>query len=71
MARVGARRGVYRGFVGKPEGRRPLGRSKYKWGDDIKIDLQDVESGMDRIDLVQGRDRWRAVLNVIINCWAP
>ena len=71
VARVGARRGIYRGFVGRPEGRRTLGRPKCKWEDSIKIDLQDVGSGMDQIDLAQGRDQWRVVLNAPINSWPP
>jgi hypothetical protein len=57
VARVEARRGVYRGFVGRLKGRRTLGRPMCKWEDSIKIDLQDVGSGMDQIDLAQGRDK--------------
>jgi hypothetical protein len=53
------RRGVYRGFVGKPEGTKSFGRSRLKWEDNIKMDLQEVEcGGMDRIDLAQNKDRW-------------
>jgi hypothetical protein len=57
VARVGVRRGVYRVFVGRPEGRRTLGRPKCKWEDRIKINLQDVGSGMDQIDLLRERDK--------------
>jgi hypothetical protein len=71
VARVGVRRGVYRGFVGRPEERKILGRPKGKWEGSVKIDLQDVGSGMDQADLAQGRDKWRVVLNALINSWPP
>jgi hypothetical protein len=55
---MGKRRGVYRVLMVKPEGRRPLGRPRYRWEDNIKIDLQEVECwGMDWIKLVQDRNR--------------
>jgi hypothetical protein len=55
---MGEGRGVYRFLVGKPEGKRPLGRSRCRWGDNIKMDLQEVECGnMDLIGLAQDRDR--------------
>ena len=61
VARMGERRGVYRILVGKPERKRPLGRPRRRWEDNIKLDLQGVGcGGMDRIDLAQYRDRWRA-----------
>jgi hypothetical protein len=54
---MGERRGVYRVLVGKPDGKRPLGRSKLRWEDNIKMDLQEVGCGsMDWIELVQDRD---------------
>jgi hypothetical protein len=54
-------RGVYRDFVGTPEGKRPLGRQRHRWEDNIKMDLQEVESGsIDWLDQVQDRDRWQA-----------
>jgi hypothetical protein len=54
----GERRGVYRFLVGKPEGKRPLGRPMYRWEDNIKMDLQVVECrGLDWIELTQDRDR--------------
>ena len=63
VARVGERRGVYRVLVGKPEGKRPLGRPRGRWEDNIKMDLQEVGcGGMDWIELAQDRDRWRALL---------
>jgi hypothetical protein len=57
------RRGVYRVFVGKPEGKRLLGRPRYRWEDNIKMDLQEMGcGGMDWIDQAQDRDRWRALV---------
>jgi hypothetical protein len=60
-------RGVYRGLVGKPEGKRPLGRSRCRWEDNIKMDFQEVGWGMDWIELAQDTDRWRALVNVVMN----
>ena len=63
VARMRERRGVYRVLVGKPEGKRPFGRPRYRWEDNIKRDLQEVEcGGMDWIELAQDRDSWRALL---------
>jgi hypothetical protein len=57
---MGEGRGVYRVLVGKPEGKRPLGRPRRRWEDNIKMDLQEVGfGGMDWIELAQDRDRWR------------
>ena len=68
VARMGGRRGVYRVLMGKPEGKRPLGRPRHKWEGNIKIDLQEVVCGtMDWIDLPQDRDRWRALVNAVMN----
>ena len=65
---MGERRGVYRALVGKPEGKRPLGRPMLRWEDNIKMDIQEVEcGGMDWIELAQDKDRWRALVNVVIN----
>ena len=62
VARMGERRGVYRVLVGKPEGKRPLGRHRRGWEDNIKIDLQEMGcEGMDWIEMAQDRDRWRAL----------
>jgi hypothetical protein len=58
----GEGRGVYRVLVGKHEGKRPLGRPRFTWEDDMKMDLQEVEGGMDWIELAQERDRWRALM---------
>ena len=69
---MGERRGVYRVLVGKPEGKRPLGRPRRRWKDNIKMNLQEVGCGvMDWIDLVQDRDRWRALVNAVMNLRAP
>jgi hypothetical protein len=57
--------------VGRPEGRRPLGRSRRRWEDNIKMDVQEVGWGMDWIDLTQDRDRWRAVVNAVMNLRVP
>jgi len=65
-------RGVYRILVGKPEGRRPLGRPRRRWEDNIKMNLQEVGcGGMDWIDLAQDMDRWRALVNAVMNLRVP
>jgi hypothetical protein len=66
------RRGAYRVSVGKPEGKRPHGRPRRRWEDSIKMDLQEVGSGvMDWIELAQDRDRWRALMNAVMNLRVP
>ena len=68
----GERRGVYRVLVGKPEGKRPLGRPRRRWEDNIKMGLQEVGcGGMDWIELAQDRDRWRALVNAVMNLQVP
>jgi len=68
VARVGEKRGVYRVLVGKPEGKRPLGRPRRRWEDVIKMDLQEAGcGGMDWIELAQDRDRWRGHMNAVMN----
>ena len=63
VAHMGVGRGVHRVLVGKPEGKRPLGRPRLGWEDNIKMDLQEVGCGaMDWIELAQDRDRWRTLL---------
>jgi len=72
VAHMGEKRGVYRDLVGKHEGKRPLGRPRRKWEDNIKMDLEEVVcGGMDWIELAQDRDRWRALVNAIMNLWVP
>jgi len=62
------RSGVHRVLMGNPEGKRPLGRTRRRWKDNIKVDLQEVGCwGMDWIELAQDRDRWRALLNEVMN----
>jgi hypothetical protein len=72
VARIGEERGVYRVLVGKPEGNRPLGRPRHRWEDNIKVDLQEVgRGGMDWIGLAQDRERWRSLVNVVMNLQVP
>jgi hypothetical protein len=69
---MGERRGAYRAVVGKPEGRRPLGRPRRRWEDNIKMDLREVGcGGADLIDLAEDRDRWRALVCTVMNLWVP
>jgi hypothetical protein len=68
----GEGRGVYRVLVGKPEVKGSLGRPKLRWNDNIKIDFQEVGCGvMDWIALAQDRDRWRALVNAVMNLPVP
>ena len=72
MARMEDNTGAYRVSVGKPEGKRPLRIPKRRWEENIKMDLQEVGWGsMDRTDLAQDRDRWRHLVNVVMNLWVP
>jgi hypothetical protein len=70
-ARMGERRVAYRAVVGKPEGRRTLGRPKRRWEGNIKMDLREVGWGMDWINLAQNRDRRRALVNAVMNLLVP
>jgi hypothetical protein len=68
VARIGEKRNASRVLVGKPEGRRPLGRSKRGWVDNTIMDLREIEwDGMEWIDLAQDRDQWRALVNTVMN----
>jgi hypothetical protein len=72
VERMGDRKGIYRVMVGKPEEKRPLGRPRRRWEDNIKMDLQEVcWGGMDWIDMAQDRDSWRALVNAVMNIRAP
>ena len=72
MAHIEERRGVYRVLVGNPEGKRPLGRPRRRWEDNIKMDLQEVGyGGLDWIELAQDRDRWRPLVNAVMNLRVP
>jgi len=72
VARMGEERGVYRLFVGKPEGKRLLGRPRRRWVDNIRADLQEVGCGyMDWIGLAQDRYRWRTLVSAVMNLRVP
>jgi hypothetical protein len=72
VARMGEKRNAYRLLVGKPEGRRPLGRPRRRWVDNIRMDLGEVGWGeMDWIGLAQDRNRWRALVNSVLNLRVP
>jgi hypothetical protein len=65
-------RGVYRVLVGKPEGNRPLGRPRRRWEHNIKMDIQEVGCGViDWIELARDRDRWRTLMNAVMNLRVP
>jgi hypothetical protein len=69
---MGEGRGVYRVLVGKPEGRRPLGRPRHRWKDNIRMDLREVGCGcVDWTELAQDRDRWREFVSVVMNLQVP
>ena len=72
VQRMGERRSVYRVLVGKLEEKRLLGRPRRRWEDNIKLELQEVGcGGMDWIELAQDRDRWRALVNAVMNLRLP
>jgi hypothetical protein len=65
---VGKERKVYKFLVGKPEGKRPLGRPRHRWGDGIRMDFREIGlGGVDLIRLAQDRDRWRVVVSAVMN----
>jgi hypothetical protein len=67
---MGEERKVYKVLVGKPEGKRPLGRPRRRWEDGIRMDLREIDlGGVDWIRLSQDRDRWRAVVSAAMNLW--
>ena len=72
VARMGQGRGVHRVLVGKPEGKRTLGRPRCRWEGNIKMDLQEVEWGCEEwMELAQDRDRWRALVSTVMNLGVP
>jgi hypothetical protein len=67
---MGEERKVYKVLVGKPEGKRPLGRARRRWEEGMRMDLREIGlGGVDRIRLSQDRDRWRAVVSAVMNIW--
>jgi len=71
VADMGEGRGVHRVLVGKPERKRPLGRPRRRWENNIKMDLREVGEGKDWMELAQNRDRWRALVNTVMNLRVP
>jgi hypothetical protein len=72
VARRGEKRNAYSILVGNPEGKRPLGRPRRRWVDNIKMDLKEIGwDGGDRIDLAQDTDQWRALVNAVMNFRVP
>ena len=71
MARMEEGRGVHKLMVGKPEGKRPLGRLRRRWEDNIKLDLEVGRGCGDWMELAQHRDRWRALVSTVMNFGVP
>jgi hypothetical protein len=72
LARMWEKMNAYRILVGKPEGKRPLGRKRRRWLDNIKMDLREIGwDGMDWIDLAQDMDQWRALVNTVMKLRVP
>ena len=67
MACMEEGRGVHKFLLGKPEGKRPLGRPRHRWEDNIKMDLREVGRGGDWMELAQDRDRWRVLVSMVMN----
>jgi hypothetical protein len=69
---MGEKRNAYRILVGTPEGKRPLGRPKRRWVDNIKMDLREIGwDPVEWIDTARDRDQWRALVNTVLNLWVP
>jgi hypothetical protein len=69
---MGENRNAYRILVGKPREKRPLGRPRRRWVDNIKMELREIGwDGMNWIDMAQDRDKWRAIVNAMLNFWVP
>ena len=71
MARMGEGRGMHKVLVRKSEGKRPFGRPRRRWEETIKMDLREVGGGGDWMELAQDRDRWRALVNTVMNFQVP
>jgi hypothetical protein len=68
VAQMGEKRNAYRILAGKPEGKRPPGRPRRRWVDNIKMDLREIGwDGVDWMDMAQDRDQWRALVNTVLN----
>jgi hypothetical protein len=69
---MGEKRNAYRILMGKPEGKRILGRPRRRWAGNIKMNLREIGwDGIDWINLAQDRDRWRTLVNTVMNLWVP
>jgi hypothetical protein len=69
---MGETRNAYRILVGMPDGKRPLGRTRRRWMDNIKMDLREIVwDGVDWIDMAQDRDQWRALVSTVLNLRVP
>jgi hypothetical protein len=72
VTRMGRERNIYIILAGKPGGKIPLGRLRHRWVNTIKMDLREIGwDGMDWIDLAQNKDKWRALVNTVMNLWVP
>jgi len=71
VARMAEGRGVHRVVVGKPEGKRPLGRPRRRWEDNIEMDLREVGGSGDWLELAQDRDSWRTLVSAVMNLRVP
>jgi hypothetical protein len=72
VARMGEKKNAYRLFMGKPEGRRPLGRPRHRWVDNIRMDVREVGwADVDWIGLAKDRNRWIALVNSVLSLWVP
>jgi hypothetical protein len=72
VARIGQKRNAFRILMGKPEGKRPLGKPRHRWVDNIKMELTEIGwDGVDWIHMAQDRDQWRALVNMVLNLRVP